>query len=256
MRPSIEGWAIGLLVFMHFGGTSAQEALPKGLVYLRAIDPTIQQDVRYAGTHNFVGRPIKGYRAAECLLVKDAAEALKSVQDKLTAMRLSLVVWDCYRPARAVQDFLQWSTDPSETRMKQEFFPRTGKDRLFALGYIAKHSRHSYATAVDLGITSSASKALPIFDPTQPLVPCTEPQGIRFEDGTIDFGTGYDCLDVLAGAHAKGLSKAAYDNRTLLRDLMQSAGFKPYEKEWWHFEFQAASPPGEFDFEIRPIIGR
>ncbi len=34
--------------------------LPEGFVYLVDVDPTIRQDVRYAGKHNFVGRPIKG----------------------------------------------------------------------------------------------------------------------------------------------------------------------------------------------------
>jgi D-alanyl-D-alanine dipeptidase len=36
----------------------AGSALPKGFVYLRDIDPTIVQDIRYAGSHNFVGREV------------------------------------------------------------------------------------------------------------------------------------------------------------------------------------------------------
>jgi zinc D-Ala-D-Ala dipeptidase len=47
----------------------AGPALPEGFVYLRDIDPTIVQDIRYAGSHNFVGRPIRGYLAAECNVV-------------------------------------------------------------------------------------------------------------------------------------------------------------------------------------------
>ena len=34
--------------------------LPAGFVYLRDIDPTIIQDMRYAGANNFVGRPLAG----------------------------------------------------------------------------------------------------------------------------------------------------------------------------------------------------
>jgi hypothetical protein len=45
----------------------AGSALPQGFVYVRDIDPTIVQDIRYAGSHNFVGRPIRGYLAAECI---------------------------------------------------------------------------------------------------------------------------------------------------------------------------------------------
>ena len=61
----------------------ADSALPKGFVYLRDTDPTIVQDIRYAGSHNFVGRPIKGYRAAACILSDRAASALKTVQGML-----------------------------------------------------------------------------------------------------------------------------------------------------------------------------
>ena len=46
----------------------AGAALPRGFVFLRDIDPTIVQDIRYAGSHNFIGRPIRGYLAAECIL--------------------------------------------------------------------------------------------------------------------------------------------------------------------------------------------
>ena len=83
----------------------AGPALPEGFVYLRDIDPTIVQDIRYAGSHNFVGRPIRGYLAAECILSEPAANALEAVQRKLAEKKLSLIVWDCYRPKRAVEDF-------------------------------------------------------------------------------------------------------------------------------------------------------
>jgi zinc D-Ala-D-Ala dipeptidase len=83
----------------------AGSALPKGFAYLRDIDPTIGQDIRYAGFHNFVGRPIRGYLAAECILSVSAANALQTVQRLLTEKKLSLIVWDCYRPKRAVEDF-------------------------------------------------------------------------------------------------------------------------------------------------------
>src|SRR5262249_2536439 len=84
-------------------GAAAQGALPAGFVYLRAVDPTIAQDIRYAGADNFVGRPLPGYEAAECILRRDVAAALKRVQADLAASGLSLKVYDCYRPARAVR---------------------------------------------------------------------------------------------------------------------------------------------------------
>ena len=51
--------------------------MPKDFVYLRDVDPTIQQDMRYAGSKNFTGRPVPGYDAPECVLVRQAAEALR-----------------------------------------------------------------------------------------------------------------------------------------------------------------------------------
>src|SRR5205809_4050222 len=101
-----------LVVTMLPAPALAGSSLPRGFVYLRAIDPTIVQDIRYAGSHNFVGRPIRGYLAAECVLSEPAASALATAQRMLAEKKLSLIVWDCYRPKRAVDDFLRWSKDP------------------------------------------------------------------------------------------------------------------------------------------------
>src|ERR1700754_4929431 len=100
---------VALMTLLPPVAAGASSALPKGFVYLREVEPTIVKDIRYAGSHNFVGRPIKGSLAAECILSGLAARALKAVQGKLAAKNLSLIVWDCYRPKRAVDDFLRWS---------------------------------------------------------------------------------------------------------------------------------------------------
>src|SRR3984957_1843756 len=161
-----------VLIMMLTGPALAGSTLPKGFVYLRDVDATIVQDIRYAGSHNFVGRPIRGYRAAECILSVSAANALEGVQRKLAEKKLSLIVWDCYRPKRAVDDFFQWSKDPTHAEMKAEFYPRTDKAMLFALGYVARRSAHSRGSTVDLGIVPSASSAPPP-NPSQPLKACT-----------------------------------------------------------------------------------
>src|ERR1700694_4944900 len=99
---------LALILMMLPAPILAGSLLPKGFVYLHDIDPTIVQDIRYAGSHNFVGRPIRGYLAAECILSASAANALATVQKMLAEKKLSLIVWDCYRPKRAVDDFFQW----------------------------------------------------------------------------------------------------------------------------------------------------
>src|SRR5688572_27660977 len=99
---------IGCLIAgsLYLTVTAGAAEMPKDFVYLRDIDPTIQQDMRYAGSRNFTGKPVPGYDAAECVLVRQAAEALKAVQADLKAQHLSLKVYDCYRPARAVSAFV------------------------------------------------------------------------------------------------------------------------------------------------------
>ena len=248
----------GILVRAAFASISmmlpapalAGSALPKGFVYLRDIDPAIVQDIRYATSHNFVGRPIKGYLAAECILSELAANALETVQRKLAEKKLSLIVWDCYRPKRAVDDFLQWSKDPAHAEMKAEFYPHTDKGQLFALGYLARRSAHSRGSTVDLGIVPAASQAASPPNPSQPLKSCTSPKGERFEDGTLDFGTGYDCLDGLATTSNALAGEVARRNRQMLKATMEEAGFRPYAKEWWHFELVDEPFRDGFDFDV------
>ncbi len=242
--------AIALMMMLPAPGL-AGSALPKGFVYLRDIDPTIVQDIRYAGSHNFVGRPIRGYLAAECILSGSAANALEGVQKRLAEKKLSLIVWDCYRPKRAVDDFLQWSKDKAHSEMKTEFYPGTDKKDLFALGYLAKRSAHSRGSTVDLAIVPTAFSAAPPPNPSQSPKACTSPKGERFEDGTIDFGTGYDCLDVLASTSNPRAGGPALHNRQTLRSYMQEAGFRPYAREWWHFELiNEPFHRDGFDFEV------
>jgi zinc D-Ala-D-Ala dipeptidase len=225
-------------------------SVPRAFVYLRDIDPTIVQDIRYAGSHNFVGRPIKGYLAAECILSAPAANALARVQKKLAGKKLSLIVWDCYRPKRAVADFWQWSRDPAHSEMKAEFYPRADKASLFALGYVAIRSAHSRGSTVDVGIVPGDVSSAPPRDPSQPLRACTAPKGERFEDGTIDLGTGPDCLDVLAGTSNALVGAVARANRQMLKSTMREAGFRAYFREWWHFELVNQPFTGGFDFDV------
>jgi D-alanyl-D-alanine dipeptidase len=246
---SIHAGLIAIMMLLP-AAASAGSALPKGFVYLRDIDPTIVQDIRYAGSHNFVGRPVKGYLAAECILSAAAANALEGVQRILAEKKLSVIVWDCYRPKRAVTDFVQWSKDPAHTEAKAEFYPHTDKAMLFALGYLSRRSAHTRGSTVDLGIVPIAVSSAPP-PPSPPFKACTSPKGERFEDGTIDLGTGYDCLDVLANASSAGVGTNARRNRQMLKSLMERAGFRPNGREWWHFELIDAPFDREgFDFEV------
>ena len=118
---------------------SAQD-MPKDFVYLRDADPTIQQDMRYAGADNFTGHRVPGYGAPECVVVRQAAEALKAVEADLRGQGLGLKVYDCYRPAQAVADFVDWAKEPDDPRSKAVHYPALSKKALFPEGYIATSS--------------------------------------------------------------------------------------------------------------------
>src|SRR5215475_1389654 len=118
------------LAWMSFVAQACAESLPADFVYLRDVDPTILQDIRYAGSNNFVGRPLKGYAAAECVVRRDVAERLQRIQRDLAAQNLSLKMFDCYRPARAVADMWAWAHDGKETAADRRFSPAFAKKDL------------------------------------------------------------------------------------------------------------------------------
>lgn len=233
------------------GLAAAPETLPEGFVHLDEIAPEILQDMRYAGAHNFTAAPVDGYDAARCILTREAAAALAEVQAAVAAQGYRLMVWDCYRPVRAVARFVAWSKD-DDTSAKAEFYPRLPKTVLFEFGYIATRSRHSAGSTVDLTLVPATLEAAPAFAAGAPYTDCAAPVGARFADGGIDMGTGYDCFDVKAhGANAE-VGAAAIANRTILGDAMAAAGFRPYAEEWWHFTLAGAPFEGEaFDFPVR-----
>ena len=131
-----------ILTLIALTSAARAQTLPGGFVHLREIDPTIIQDIRYAGTNNFVGRPLKGYDAAECVVTREVGLRLKAIQQDLATRKLSLKMLDCYRPVRAVADMVAWSKNGRETVADRRFNPAISKQDLFRLGYIAAHSQH------------------------------------------------------------------------------------------------------------------
>src|SRR5882724_5166054 len=145
--------------------TAKAQLLPGGFVYLRDIDPDIIQDIRYAGSNNFIGRPLAGYGAGECVVKREVGLMLKSVQEELSLQGLSLKMFDCYRPARAVADMVAWSKDGRETPAQRRYNPAFSKQDLFRLGYIAEHSGHSTGAAVDLTLVDLNADHSRPYDP-------------------------------------------------------------------------------------------
>lgn len=245
---------LGILFCVLFALLNRANAsdLPAGFVYLQEVDPSIVQELRYPGYHNFIGRPVQGYEKAKaCILTQEAAQALKQVQAELKKKSLSLKVYDCYRPQRAVNDFIHWSKQPQEQQMKGEFYPRVNKAEVFQLGYVAAKSGHSRGSTMDLTIVPLPLPEQEIYHPGQKLVPCYAPSYLRFHDNSIDMGSGYDCMDEVAHVDYQALGPVAHYNRLLLNDVMVKHGFQPYAKEWWHFTLKNEPyPQTYFDFPM------
>ncbi|MDO8878321.1 MAG: M15 family metallopeptidase [Pseudolabrys sp.] len=217
---------------------------------MRDIDPSIAQDMRYAGRDNFTGKPLPGYDAPECLLRRAAALALSQVQAELAAANLSLKVYDCYRPKRAVAAMAAWSRLSKNEPDTSRFYPALNKKRLFALGYIARSSAHSRGVAVDLTLIARNAGPAAAFDPGAKYGSCTGPQTERAPDDSLDMGTGYDCFDVKSHTHNTSITPAQAANRRLLLAAMRKHGFTNYRREWWHFAYNSADDGVAYDFPI------
>ncbi|SEE74698.1 M15 family metallopeptidase [Pseudomonas migulae] len=229
------------------------EPRPEHMVYLRTIDPTIEQDIRYAGAHNFTGHPLDGYAAAECLMTLDAAKALARVQTALRSQGYGLKVFDCYRPNRAVADMARFANEPGDPR-KAEFYPRVDKQDFWRLGYVARVSNHSRGSTVDLTLTGPKALPAATWTPSAAQVDCTAPYAQRWHDGALDMGTGFDCFDERTHTANPTISAAAKDNRQRLSSAMEKEGFSGYSKEWWHFTYAGAGAPNEvMNFPITPL---
>ncbi len=191
---------------------------PPGFARLADVAPGVVQDMRYAGADNFTGHPVPGYGAARCWLRAEAARALARAQAEAHRKGFDLVVYDCYRPRRAVAAFVEWSKNPDETT-KLAYYPKVEKRALFVEGYIAEQSTHSTGLAVDIGVRS------------------------------WDFGAPFDFFDKRSwtGAPASCLARA---HRRRLVALMRRHGFENYPREWWHFTFKAEKNPPGYDAPI------
>jgi D-alanyl-D-alanine dipeptidase len=215
---------------------SANDHLPSGFVYLKDVDPTILQSVRYAGSENFLGRPVAGYEAETIILTEVAAKALSEVQRSLQMVSMgknTLVVFDGYRPQTAVDDFIVWSKDPADLKMKEEYYPNIpDKTKLFELGYIAAKSSHSRGSTVDLSIAMNGPAGAPI--------------------EYLPMGSGFDVLDAVSHFDCPTIDEQSKLNRHMLRDLMVAHGFEPYDEEWWHFSLNDAPYPDTyFSFPVK-----
>ncbi|MFT3928643.1 MAG: serine hydrolase [Myxococcales bacterium] len=199
------------------------------LVDVAKYSPSIVFDMRYAGSDNFVGKPVRGYDAPKCYLLKPAAEALAKVQDDLKKLGYTLHVFDCYRPQRAVTNFVEWAQDLNDTKTKAEHYPNLDK-RVLVPDYIAPVSGHSKGATLDVSIDKcDGAHCVP-----------------------LDFGSGFDLFDPIVNTANPNITAQQKANRRMLLDAMAKRGFVNYDMEWWHFTYKMSPQPDVlYDVPIR-----
>jgi zinc D-Ala-D-Ala dipeptidase len=176
-----------------------------GLVDIKEIDPTIQVDLKYSSTDNFLGIDVYG-DLENCYLQPDVADKLSLAQMLLKTKYpyYSIIVYDGVRPRRIQQ--LMWDTIRVERSERPKYLsnPQYG-------------SLHNFGAAVDVSIVNQEGTAL-------------------------DMGTPYDFFGELAYPELEEemleqgkLTQRQVLNRELLRSVMEQAGFFNIQTEWWHF---------------------
>mgnify|MGYP001247397391 CR=1 FL=1 len=201
--------------------------LPDGFVYADDHIPGVLLDIRYFGEDNFVGARIDGYKGPYAILTKEAADALAKVQEEVRSLGYTLLIYDAYRPQKAVEHFKKWSRDPDDTKTKADYYPDLEKSRLFKLGYIASRSGHSRGSTVDLTLADAATG---------------EP---------LDMGGPFDFFGEVSHHGTSLITEEQAENRRILKEAMERNGFRAYAKEWWHYTLaDEPYPDTYFDFDV------
>ncbi|MDR1294255.1 MAG: D-Ala-D-Ala dipeptidase VanX [Bifidobacteriaceae bacterium] len=189
--------------------------------------PGIRWDAKYATWDNFTGRPVDGYAVNRIVGTQVLCAALSVARDIAASLGFGLLLWDGYRPQRAVECFARWSGEPEDGVTKRRHYPNIARREMFAKGYVAAKSGHCRGSTVDLTLYHLATREL------------------------ASMGGGYDLMDPISHHGAPGIGAVDARNRAHLRSIMEASGFAPYEFEWWHYTLRGEPfPDTYFDFTI------
>ncbi|RKT87379.1 D-alanyl-D-alanine dipeptidase [Saccharopolyspora antimicrobica] len=189
--------------------------------------PGIRWDAKYATWDNFTGKPVDGYLANRVVGTRSLCAALEQAREKAASLGFGLLLWDGYRPQRAVDCFLRWSEQPEDGRTKLRHYPNIDRSEMVEHGYVAAKSGHSRGSAVDLTLYHLATGEL------------------------APMGGDHDLMDPISHHRAPGITPIEARNREHLRSIMEDCGFDRYDREWWHYSLRNEPHPDVyFDFPI------
>ena len=198
----------------HQSKLAEQNSLPEGFVYITDIVPDAILEIRYFSTYNFVGSRVDAYLAPRAILSEPAAIALKVANDELRDLGYAIKIFDAYRPQSAVNHFVRWAEDVNDVKTKAYFYPDIDKSRLFVENYIAERSGHSRGSTVDLTIIDMMTGR------------------------EVDMGSAFDFFGLISHHGSELTTSEQAQNRLILKEAMQRAGFRPYDEEWWHYTLE------------------
>jgi len=182
-------------------------------------------DLRYYSSNNFTGKKIKGYNAPIAYMTLEALDALALAAKDLRIQGYRMLIWDTYRPQKAVYNFVYWINDPKDPGDKS-FYPELKKTDLIEGNYIAERSGHSRGSTIDLTL-------------------------IKKDGSFVDMGGTFDLFSEISHPDYKKLTKEQKKNRKILHDAMVKAGFVGIDSEWWHFTLKNEPyPETYFDFDV------
>ena len=182
-------------------------------------------DIRYYSSYNFTGNKINGYKAPIAYMTKEGASALSAASEDLRKQGYRILIWDTYRPQKAVDNFVEWINNPNDLGDKT-FYPDLKKSDLLKGGYIAEKSSHTRGSTVDLTI-------------------------IKKDGSFVDMGGMFDLFSEISHPDYKKLTREQKINRKILYNAMIKAGFTGIDSEWWHYTLKNEPYPDTyFDFDI------
>jgi D-alanyl-D-alanine dipeptidase len=197
-------------------------------VFVDEFVPGIRWDAKYATWDNFTGKPVDGYHANRIVGTRALCAALDRARERAAADGFGLLLWDGYRPQRAVDCFLRWSRKPEDGRTKPRHYPNIDRPDMFEQGYVAAKSGHSRGATVDLTLFDLSS------------------------DELAPMGGDHDLMDPVSHHAAAAITRVEARNRHHLRSVMEACGFDSYDREWWHYTLRHEPyPHSYFDFPIR-----
>jgi D-alanyl-D-alanine dipeptidase len=198
-----------------------------GFVFLDDVLHGVRWDAKYSTWDNFTGTPVDGYEVNRVVGSLALAEALLEAMMRAAARGFGVLLWDGYRPQRAVNRFMEWSEQPEDGRTRSRFYPNIDRAAMFTEGYVAPKSGHSRGSAVDLTL-------------------------YRLDTGELaPMGGRHDLMDERSHHGACGVSGIEAQNRMTLCALMEASGFQRYDCEWWHYSLcDEPYPDTYFDFPI------